>query len=165
MRFLNTISILFVLVLLTGCTASNKNYGVLTQDRAVELSFKKFQIPKGYNYYYSGRANIPDAIVGIKDGYTMRESEFWHPIALDEKQMREWWGWIENTWYDPVGWPYERYGSVTLGWRVTAPAGGEVAVMYARYSRVTVFFVDETVLAFNVPRQRGERRLWSRYDD
>lgn len=156
-----------LLLFLTGCVSTNANrsYGTLSQNRAVELSFKKFQIPEGYNYYYSGRANIPDAIVGIKDGYLMAESKFWHPVDLDEEKMREWWGWIENSWYDPIGRSYERYGSATLGWVITAPAGEQVGVMYAKFSRVTVFFVDENVLSFSVPRQRGERRLWPRYDD
>ncbi len=165
MKFSINIVLVCLILSLTGCSASNKNYGRLTQNRSVELSFKKIQIPEGYNYYYSGRANIPDAIVGLKEGYTMRESEFWHPVALDEKQMREWWGWIESSWYDPIGRSFERYGSATLGWVITAPAGNQVGIMYAKYSRVTVVFVSENVLSFSVPRQRGERRLWPRYDD
>ncbi len=163
MRVLAMCLAVFLVVVFSGCTGANKNYGSFVQNRAVENSFKSFQIPEGYNYYYNGRPNVPNAIVGIKEGYSLQESEFWHSVDLDEAQMREWWSLMRDYWFNSLGMSYERVAS--MGWVLTDPEGNEAGIMYARYSLVWANFVEPKVFSLSVPRARSERNFWSRDRD
>ncbi|MEJ2037989.1 MAG: hypothetical protein P8X55_03540 [Desulfosarcinaceae bacterium] len=109
-----------VLFLLAGCGAT---YATLQTDDQVKQGFKNYEMIDGYHYYYSGRENLPSAIIGLDPAYRF-SSEYWtaipssqfkrevnrlqmavpnnsiiygaYIIAPDGKRVGVWYSWVEN---------------------------------------------------------------------
>lgn len=148
----------FIALLLAGC-AGSRTFGHFYQSRAVDRSFRNFEISDQYNYYYNGRERMPDAILGLRKDYVMK-SRFWHPIALDPKKMGVWWQAIRFDWYTSLGGSLERVSS--NGWILKAPNGDEVGILFSKFSSVAAEFSRGNVVTVNVPQPRTEiyERLW-----
>ena len=147
-----------VILSLAGC-AGNRTFGQFYQSRAVERSFRNFEISERYNYYYNGREKMPDAILGLRKDYVM-QSTFWHPVDLTASKMAVWWQEIRFDWYSSLGGSLERVGS--NGWILKAPNGDEVGILFSKYSLVAAEFSHGKVVTVNIPQPRTEiyERPW-----
>lgn len=158
MKVMHIILIGLLVFLFAGC-AGNRTFGRFYQSRAVERSFKNFEISQEYNYYYNGRENMPDAILGLRKDFVMK-SRFWHPVDLSSEKMGLWWEAIRFDWYSSLGTSLERVAS--NGWILKSPHGDEVGILYSKFSQVAAEFSDGNVVTVGVPQSRAEiyERLW-----
>ena len=69
---------------LTGCL---QNYGRLKTNPAITEAFKNSRMLDDYRYYYSGRENVPTAIIGVDPTYGF-ESELWRPIESTPEALK-----------------------------------------------------------------------------
>jgi hypothetical protein len=78
-----------MLFLASGCTGSlSKNYGRITPDSHVTMAFETYQINPNYNYYISGSAIYPHAIIGLDKALTL-EPDLWKPVEITPEKLRE----------------------------------------------------------------------------
>lgn len=66
--------VLFALI--TGCMGS---YGKLTSNPDILHQYQTNTLPETFQYYFSGRSNLPDAVVGIDKTYQF-QGRFWTKI-------------------------------------------------------------------------------------
>lgn len=78
---------------LAGCAGAFSGYGRLAPNEQVGRDLESGNPPAGYQYYYSGPDAMPNAILGIADGYTL-DTRVWKPVDLTPKQLHEWMQWI-----------------------------------------------------------------------
>ena len=57
-------------------------YAVIHEDLSVETNFELNKMPSKYNYYYTGRSNLPYAVIGIDPKYTLI-SKYWYKIESE----------------------------------------------------------------------------------
>lgn len=72
------------LVLLGACASGN--YGVLRTDPEAEKNFKARRALENHTYYYYGFAGRPEAVIGIRNDYTL-ESDLWYPVDLEQTPL------------------------------------------------------------------------------
>jgi hypothetical protein len=70
---------------LTGCLQS---YGRLKTNPAVTEAFQDYRMLDDYRYYYSGRENVPTAIIGVDSKYGF-ESDLWRPIEPTSEALKK----------------------------------------------------------------------------
>ena len=68
------------LILLTvmAIAACGGSYGTLQKSSDAAKQFESLEINSDYNYYYSGSANKPRAIIGLDTSYSL-VSKLWSP--------------------------------------------------------------------------------------
>lgn len=147
-KYIYFLSVVVSVLLVSGC-AGNRSYGRFTPSRAVEKEFKSFDISTDYNYYYNGRARMPDAIIGIRKNYVM-ESKFWHPVALDSEKMAVWWETLRHEWFNGMGAPLDFVP--TSGWELVSPSGRDAGILFSKYSRVVAEFSAGNSITVSVPQ-------------
>jgi hypothetical protein len=76
-----------LLFLLFSCTTSN--YGKLQPSPEITKIFDDYRILSDHSYYYSGLQGVPDAIVGIQTGYSLK-SKTWQPVDLSSQMLNKW---------------------------------------------------------------------------
>lgn len=54
---------------------------------AATKSFAGYEAPEGYAYYYLGRANMPEAVLGIREDYELR-SDLWRRAEMGPTEVR-----------------------------------------------------------------------------
>jgi len=82
---LTTLAIFLVLMILPGCLGS---YGRLNSNPDLTVAFRDRQALPDFNYYYTGRENLPYAVVGIDPRYEFQD-RVWHPIETKEEIYRK----------------------------------------------------------------------------
>ena len=98
-------------VLLGGCAQNQAN---LTKSPEVTLAFQEGQIRPDFNYYYTGRARAPHAIIGIDKTYSV-SSKLWHAFAPSTQQLQKMAVNVVHYYDEPA---YGAYISNTSGERV-----------------------------------------------
>ncbi len=90
----NWISILFLIGLFTilffqvAFAGNPGEFAVILEDPAVKNIFKLKQLPSEYNYYYTGRSNLPYAVIGIDPKYTFN-SKHWNKIESADQIIKK----------------------------------------------------------------------------
>ncbi|WP_419660751.1 uncharacterized protein Dvar_11560 [Desulfosarcina variabilis str. Montpellier] len=126
MRLHKTITVVAVLITILVSAACTTNYGRLSVASEVARDFQTGVIQPDFQYYYSGRENIPYAIIGIDRKYSV-PSRYWIPIQPDADQLRKMSGNIfQKVRVDP-------YGAVIMG-----PDGKKIGVWYSNVYNYTV---------------------------
>ncbi len=108
-------------------------YAVTRADLAVESLFKQNQLSTEYNYYYTGRSNLPYAVIGIDPKYTLN-SKFWHKIEFKNKIGKK----INNLM--PI-----RGGPVIYG-RILNSGGNQIGLWFSEYRSTIVRFESNNKL-------------------
>jgi hypothetical protein len=121
-------------------SACMQNYGRLMSSAGVRLSFKQFEVKDGYTYYYYGFAGEPDALLGLRDDYTL-ESDLWKRIDFSQTSMQ--------TMVDRLG---RNTGTGGNGAVLKDPAGNDVGVWFAVTGTATIKFSGEKRIAFISPQ-------------
>lgn len=71
-----------IMAVIAACSG---NYGRLQYGNEIGHAFQNFEMIAGNKYYFSGRRNLPSAIVGIDPAFEF-SSKFWTAIEPDEFQ-------------------------------------------------------------------------------
>jgi hypothetical protein len=123
-RFLKLffLSSAFCLLILSCSSNWPKNFGSYTQDEEIKTMFEAYEYVSEYNYFYTGNANDPEAIVGIDKDYDLvkvsgwARTTDWQEIEPGNQKLKE----IVEAMYNPT-----KYGFIIYG-----PGGNQVGVMY-----------------------------------
>ena len=140
----------FLLLALTLAGCAGGDYGSLRRSYDVTRQIESYEVLPEYNYYYSGPASAPLAILGVHRDYQL-VSELWHPIGLTTAQLRDWMVVIS---------PYDDFRKNYHGAYIVAPDGGKVGIWYSQQSWTVVRFPAKGKIAVYTPELNDfSRRL------
>ena len=118
-------------------------YAVIRFDPAAESLFKQNRLPTEYHYYYTGRSQIPYAVMGIDPKYTLN-SKFWHKIESKNKIGKK----INNLM--PI-----TGGHVTYE-RILDSGGNQIGLWFSEYPNTIVRFGSGNELKVFSPYQPND---------
>ena len=117
----------FFCVLMLSCASNwTKNYGSSVKDDEIRAMFETYEYAPDYNYFYTGNANDPEAILGIHKNYELVKVSGrinvarWQKFEPGGKILKEL---VEAMNMPGKGTPY---GSI-----INAPSGDRIGVMYS----------------------------------
>lgn len=138
--------IMLLISLQMGCAAAN--YGAIRPSSEVNELFESYEVLGDHNYYYSGPAAIPNAIIGIHENYTLK-SDLWKPVDLTQDQLKKWILLITN----------KRGFSIRIyGYHILDPQEEIVGVWYSSYNRTVVKMLDDQHVVVHTPTVRPEEK-------
>jgi hypothetical protein len=105
----------FIMIVLSGCL---QNYGRLNRSTDVKTAFKTNQVPSEYSYYFFGRSNQPDAVMGLEPEWTLR-SRLWRTVESDTAEFKYMTKWV---WEDLQFYAY--------GANILDPEGRKIGIIY-----------------------------------
>lgn len=123
LKWVGLLFIFAVLTLVLGCSGP---YGSLKSSDEVTRFFTQNNYDPGYTYYYSGRENLPTAIIGIKPDYEL-VPDFWTRISPNTEMFKK----IVRRIY-----PHSRY--FPYGYDMLGPAGQKVGILFSKHRRVAI---------------------------
>jgi hypothetical protein len=127
-----------------GCAAGG-SYGRLRPSQEVGDMFVKGPLSAEYNYYYSGAANKPRAIIGIDRKYTL-ETERWKQVDPESGQIR--------TMMDALT-GYRGIALVNFGSVILDPEGNTIGVWYSKEAdTTTIKMLGDNVVSIYPPTRR-----------
>jgi len=121
-RFSLLLLLAFLLLALFAASCAGKSGVRFRNDRTVGEALEALTPPPGYTYYYSGPAEYPLAILGVKSGYRLQPG-FWQPVDLTPARLQSWMATIDN----PHRNLRTRYQSKTI----LDPAGEVIGIWYS----------------------------------
>ena len=120
---------LFSLFMLSCASNWTKNNGSSVQDDDIKTMFETYEYVSNYNYFYTGKANDPEAIVGIKKDYELVKVSGrvnvtnWQQFEPGGEKLKEL---VEAIKAMRIP---ERRGPI-YGYIIIAPGGDQAGVMY-----------------------------------
>ena len=120
-------------------------YGKLKRDPDVNRTFETYKILPDHKYYTSGQANIPYAIIGIRNTFELRPG-LWQEIKLTKPLLRSWVSQMDNIY------GYPPYGSVILD-----NNGKRIGIWYSSKQWTTVIIEENNEIAVLAPEIPGFR--------
>ena len=124
-----------------SCTS---NHGRLKRSADANQLFRSYHLSPDHNYYYSGSAGKPNAILGLEKKYTLI-SKLWKPIEPDAQQLKKL---IDNT-INPSSAHLHNYGAAVLG-----PSGEQIGIWYSKWDKTVVERKSETEVVVHPPKRR-----------
>jgi len=115
---------LFGLLCLSCASNWPKDFGSFEQNEKTRAMFETHEYVPEYDYYYTGDANSPEAIVGIAKEYNLvrvsgwGHSTNWQRIGPGSQKLKE----VIEAMYPPTAYGYMIY----------APGGEQIGVMYSQ---------------------------------
>ena len=119
------------------------NYGRVQKSSKVDQIFTTYQVLGDYRYYISGRKNLPEAILGVHQDYTLETTQ-WTRVSPTEKQLKEWVDGLDFYFHDLPH--HNPYGYVILG-----PSGKQVGIWYSIWDYTPVIFKEDNVVQIYPP--------------
>jgi len=144
-RKLVVIFLIFMVPSAVAIELPSFKYGSLKRDPEVTRIFEAYEILPNYKYYYNGRGNIPYAIIGIDEGFKLRQG-LWKEIELTTQLLR---GWIYQM--DTI-YGYRPYGS-----KILDHTGKQLGIWYSSKQWTTVIMEDNNEVAVFAPEPPGFR--------
>ena len=151
-HFRRIAALMFVLIFLPCLIPSTSaveilgmKFGKLQRDAEISRIFETYQILPNYKYYISAWGNIPYAIIGIHENYTLREG-LWKEVDLTPQLLRSWVFQME-----PI-YGYPPYGSNILDHK-----GNRLGVWYSSKQWTTVIMEENNGVAVFTPEPPGFR--------
>ena len=121
------------------------NYGRLKRDKEVTQIFETYKVLPDHKYYTSGLGNIPYAIIGIHETYTLRKG-LWKEVNLTTQLLRSW------TYQMDTIYGYPPYGS-----KILDDNGKQVGIWYSSKQWTTVIMEEDNGIALFTPEPPGFR--------
>jgi hypothetical protein len=121
------------------------NYGRLERNKEVTQIFETNKVLPDHKYFISGRGNIPYAIIGIHETYTLRKG-LWKEIKLTTQLLRSW------TYQMDTIYGYPPYGS-----KILDDTGKQVGIWYSSKQWTTVIMEENNGIAVFTPEPPGFR--------
>ena len=130
-RFLILFFLLSTFFLLILSCSSNwpKIFGSSTQDEEIKTMFENYEHVSNYNYFYTGNANGPEAILGIQKNYELVKVSGrinvarWQQFETGGEKLKELVEAIKADRYPDRNGP-------TYGYIISTPGGDQVGVLY-----------------------------------
>lgn len=120
-------------------------YGKLKRDKDVNHTFVTFKILPDHRYYTSGQADIPYAIIGIRNSFKLRPG-VWREVNPTTPLLRSWVSQMDNIY------GYPPYGSAILD-----NNGKSIGVWYSSKQWTTVIIEENNEIAVLAPELPGFR--------
>jgi hypothetical protein len=118
-------------------------YGKLKRDRDVNQTFQTYKVLSTHNYYTSGQASVPYAIIGIDKKYKLRPG-IWQEVQLTTPLLRSWVSKMDNIY------GYPPYGSTILD-----DSGQQIGIWYSSKQWTTVIIEEDNEIAILAPEPPG----------
>ena len=131
---------LVVLILMAGCATGNK--ARLDRSQEVWKAFQQGEVMSGYRYYTTGVENSPDAILGVKEGYTL-VTERWTERAMSQELLKQVDGLMDLK-FSPMG------GGLLGSW-VLDDEGERIGIWYSPVGLTGVKMLGENKVQVNPP--------------
>ncbi|GEM_PF-646230 len=122
---------------LPGCSG---NYGIIQKSREAGRIFEKHQVLEDHNYYFSGPAASPYAVIAIHQDYTLK-SRLWKKTDLTTGQLERW---LALGMQKTTGWPAS--GSFILG-----PDGQKIGMWFSIFRGTVVKLEDDNTVVVHPP--------------
>ena len=133
----------FVMTSLVGCATLFKGYGTIEPNREITHSIERYQIDPDLNYYISGPASTPNAIMGLKKSYTL-DSDLWKKIEMTPAVIKNL---VSNMQLRSAG-----FGARLKGFVILDDKGRQLGVLYSLHDVDTfVKLKDENTVIINTP--------------
>ena len=120
-------------------------YGKLKRDKETTQIFENYKILPDHKYYTSGWGNIPYAIIGIHENYTLRKG-LWKEVDLTTQLLRSWVSRMDMI-----------YGYPPYGSQILDDSGNRVGIWYSSKQWTTVIVEEDNVIAVLAPEPPGFR--------
>ncbi len=118
-------------------------YADFSVDPAFETQVKQSQMPSEYNYYYTGRSDLPYAVIGIDPKYTLK-SKYWHKIVSRDEILEK----VNHLM--PIG-------NANLTYRkIMGEARSQIGVWFSEYRKTIVKFEPNDRLTVFSPYQPND---------
>jgi len=143
---------------LAGCA---ENYGRLQRNEEVDKIFKTYRTLPDHNYYYTGPAGRPDAIMGIHNDYTLETTQ-WTPFDPSGDTLK--------TGVDSINFHHStRVRNYPYGFIILDPAGKQVGIWYSIWDWTTVILEKDKRIKVFPPAQKdafgnGDQREKMKFD-
>ena len=112
-----------VLTVVWGCSGQ---YGTLKSSPEVTNFFVQNDYKPDYAYYYSGRENVPTAIIDIKPNYQL-VPDFWTKIPPNPEALKKLMQRI-----------YQYNHHIPYGYDMLEPSGQKVGILFSKHRRVAI---------------------------
>ena len=122
-RYSGLILLIALTLMAAGCT---KNYGNFKKSAEVTLAFRQGDHQPEYQYFYSGRDNMPYAIIGIDRNYTV-PSRYWIPFEPESEMLRKM---SDNM--------FGKHKYYPKGYHIFDPEGNMIGVWYSSVNSYSV---------------------------
>jgi len=134
---------LILLVIIFALSACAGNYGRVQKNGKVDQIFTTYQVLDDHRYYISGPENLPEAILGVQQDYTLETTQ-WTRVLPTEQQLKEWVDGLDFYFHD---FPHHNpYGYVILD-----PSGRQVGIWYSIWDYTPVIFKEDNVVQIYAP--------------
>ena len=120
-------------------------YGKLKRDKDTTRSFQKYEVIPNHTYYICGQGNIPFAIIGIHNDYTLRRG-LWKQVDISPQLLR---GWVDQM--DTI------YGFQPYGSKILDNYGKPVGIWFSSKQWTTVVLEENNGIAVFTPEPPGFR--------
>ncbi len=137
----------FITAFIAGCAAGSG--ARLDRSKEVLDGFMAGTVLPGYTYYTTGMENNPDAILGIKDGTTLK-TERWKERKMTGQLLRQMVGQMDSTYAAAAG---------LLGSAVLNDQGEQIGVWYSPVGMTTVEMVGATEVRVSPPNAMEIEKL------
>jgi hypothetical protein len=122
-----------ILLMLAQSACVWGGYGRLNRDPAVTNAFGQSQFSSGYRFYFIGRENQPNAILGIQEGYEFR-SRFWTPVDPSSETFRK---------MVMVAHPYGFQRQDPYGAHILDANGKRIGIWYSTFDFTTIRVTED----------------------
>ena len=134
-----------VVLILTFSQVWAFEYGKLKRDKDITRIFQKYEVIPNHTYYISGQGNIPFAIIGIHNDYTLRKG-LWNQVDISPQLLR---GWVDQM--DTI------YGFQPYGSKILDNYGKQVGIWFSSKQWTTVVLEENNGIAVFTPEPPGFR--------
>jgi hypothetical protein len=111
-----------------SCASNGKNWGSSVQDDDIRAKFESYEYVADYNYFYTGPANSPAAILGIQQKFELvrdvgrgGSKTNWQQFEPEGTKLKEFVEAMNNP-----------GRSRPFGFSIKTPTGEQIGVMYTR---------------------------------
>ena len=125
---------------IAGCAAGSG--ARLDRSQEVLDGFMAGTVLPGYTYYTTGMENNPDAILGVKDGITLK-TERWKARKMTGELLKQMVGEMDSA--------YAMAGAGLLGSAVLNDQGEQIGVWYSPVGMTTVEMITATEVRVSPP--------------
>ena len=135
-HFLITI-LLSSVIIFWGCSG---NYGNIQRSREAGRSFENFQVYDDHNYYFSGPANSPYAIIGIQKDYVLK-TRLWKRVDLTPEKLKSW---LNLGMQGTLGFP-------PAGGYILGPDREKIGIWYSIFNGTVVKMENDNIVVVHPP--------------
>ena len=149
-----------LLMIMGGCSGAG-NYGRLQRSPDADRIFKTYQALPDYQYYFTGPAGRPDAIMALQNEYSLETTQWTHFSPFDDTLKK---GVDAINFHHSTSVRYYPYGFFILD-----PEGKRMGIWYSIWDWTTIIFQEDKRIEVFPPAKKdpfgnGERPERMKFD-